>query len=585
MLAVETVMFAIQAGVKLYGALRKAYVDDTRDRSLILPLPRGNGVNEDSALNWFSGDPVGTRAAAKHPRIGQLLAAQTLSDDEKAELVEIYNVLFLEFVPQSGDQAGQRGQLSSDELGALLSVRQWAKGEAGASPSALQQVAGTIIGIAVDYFIATPNAVSQKHPQGRALYAFLKAIDSVDFANTPVNDIAGDLLIAVLDGVAAVPNLFSVGKNEQLLIENITKTLATSTKALLANAPTTEREDAGTWLNLIAKSLIKGGAETVLANPVRFLGVQEGAQAALVTQVGSVVTELVIGEDKVTFQRLLSGQGVESVVKSLLSALAKNPDLLRFENQGLKQLLLSLAEDLGKVEDLLSPDLFPELTRLILERSADNLDLLWSARSTSPSGHLLVLATKSVLKALSEKPPKGSTWKPSFTPEQILALAETVLDAVVDNPTWLENVPTAGAAPLSVVLSSVLAALRKRDPSVISAETGVSILRAAILASASRLSLLKMLPQTGKTAVEAALTMIFDIILGDTASAEAQWIFARNSALQALTALVLQQLAKVSVEQKHLQVLKQALEELMAGTLAPDLETFSITLGTRLMAA
>ena len=50
----ETILFAIKAGLRLYGAMRKAYVDGTRNRKLILPLPRSQGIDWDSAVSFFS---------------------------------------------------------------------------------------------------------------------------------------------------------------------------------------------------------------------------------------------------------------------------------------------------------------------------------------------------------------------------------------------------------------------------------------------------------------------------------------------------------------------------------------------------
>ncbi len=44
----QVIILAIQAALQLYGASRKAYVDGTRGRPLVLPLPRMEGVGWDS---------------------------------------------------------------------------------------------------------------------------------------------------------------------------------------------------------------------------------------------------------------------------------------------------------------------------------------------------------------------------------------------------------------------------------------------------------------------------------------------------------------------------------------------------------
>lgn len=51
-----------------------------------------------------------------------------------------------------------------------MTVRQWSQGELGDRPSALQRVAGTLVNIAVDYFVHTPGAISDKRPSDRVLH-------------------------------------------------------------------------------------------------------------------------------------------------------------------------------------------------------------------------------------------------------------------------------------------------------------------------------------------------------------------------------------------------------------------------------
>ncbi len=566
-LSPEIVFFAVEAGIKLYGGIRKAYVDNTRDRDLILPLPRTNGINEASVRNWFANSEPGQKVAGANPRVRVLLEKTSLDDRERSEFLDLYTAFNLDCAPQPDEQSAYRGQITADEVSALLTIRQWAKDEPGQPRSALQQVAGTLVNLAVGYFAAMPNAVSQKHPQGRALLSFFQAIDTVDFANTPVTEIAGDLLVGVLDGVGAHPEVFSVGKNEQLLIGNVTRSVAGSARELLKDAPSSEREESGRWLNVIAASMIRGAAETVLANPVRFLGVKNEAQGALVSQVGTVVTELLVGEDQVTFRRLLSTRGVQSLARSVLGSVAKNPDLLKIGNAGLKRLLVSLAGDLARVEDLLSPDLFPELARLVLEKSADNLDLIWRTDE-----NLLLAASRSVLKALSAPPPDGSTWKPALTPSQVLSIAETVLDEAIENPAWIENDVLASA------MEAMLASLRTRDPAKVSASTGVAILKAGLKAAALRSTLLKKAPAKRVTALQAAL----DVIL---AAAEGNWFLGRNSVLGRVAAIALEKLAQRGADAKHVRTLKTVLKELADGKLPLDVASFGEELDRRLAAA
>ncbi|MGH7162721.1 MAG: hypothetical protein ACREID_04495, partial [Planctomycetota bacterium] len=444
--AAETVFFMVRAALRLGSSLRRAYVDAARGRSLALPLPRAPGVRYDSARSWFLTDETGKRAARGHPRIGRLLALDPPNEDQKAELVDLYLVLYAERVPSAGEP---RGQLSEEELFGLLEARQWAEGEFGGPPTALQQVAGTLVETAVDYFSGTPGAVSTRRPEGRALLAFLRAIDDVSFTDTPVRELAGDLLVAVLDGVAAHPDLAA---GAEPFVARVARVLADSARAKLSpDAPTATRGEASAWLALVARALLKGGAEVVLENPARFLHVREGAEEDLVRHVGGALAELVIGEDAPRLRPLLSGAGLEKIARAALASVAKDPELLRTDHRGLQSILSALAGDLAELPGLFSRDLFPELARLVLEKSGEHLDLVWGKRHQSAGRHLLVTASRTLLRALSREPAPGATWRPRLSKERLLEVAEAVLDEVLDNPRWLvdeagEASDTLGAA-------------------------------------------------------------------------------------------------------------------------------------------
>ena len=582
----EMVMFAIQAALQLYGAGRRAYVDGTRGRALTLPLPRIPGVQFDSAFTWFTLEELGMEVVKRMPRLKRLLEGTTPAD--QAELIEVYLAIRAEVDPAWPDGTDARGQFSVEQISTLLEVRQWVRGETDKPPTALQQVAGTLINLAVDYFAHTPGAVSKERPAGRALLAFLSAIDDTDFANTAVTDIAGELMIAVLDSVAETPELAGGGKKEQALIASITKTMAASAKDHLKNAPTTERWEAATWLRLSTRALVKGGADAVLGNPVLFLDVKEGAESNVVSQVGKTVADLLIGEDRVTFRRLLSGEGLSAIVRSSLDAVAKNPELLKIGNEGLKNVLVAIAGDVAKTEGVLGPDLFPELARLVLEHSAENMDLLWGKEFATADRHLLVTASRSLLTSLAAPPPAGAKWTPRFTREQILQVAGTVFDEVVENPDWLVKRAGATSPPLGRAVEAMLASMRGLDGNRISADAGVAMLQAGLEAVALQLPLLNELPagsaDAGKVALTAALDAVFSELFRDGLGGAAQWRVARNSLVQGVVQVGLAELAKTGAGPDHISALRAAAKALADGGTPPDLTAFAADLQHRLAA-
>ncbi|MCK4794405.1 MAG: hypothetical protein KAV87_62330, partial [Desulfobacteraceae bacterium] len=232
-----------------------------------------------------------------------------------------------------------------------------------------------------------------------------------------------------------------------------------------------------------------------------------------------------------------------------------------------ENIIVVLAEDLSKLKEKISPDIFPEVVHLVLDKSADNLDLLWGKSFKRPRRHLLVTATYTLLKSIAKTPPQGSTWKPQFTPDQLIEVANAVFEEVVNNPAWLVDEAGNASGYLQAAVEAILEALHKVPGNRISAETGVKVLRTGMGAVALRLSLLDELPSTAeqpaKVAVSAALEAIFGEIFADGVGAYANWDLARNSTLQTLAEIALDKLAKFGATREEVEKLRQAVQELI----------------------
>ncbi len=577
---VEIVLFAIQAGVRLYAAGRKAYVEVVLGRPLILPLPSGPGINVASAHEFFTNDDAGCLIAAKEENsyLQKLLGPAgdgTLSAEGEQQLLHIYFSYLRELKPELFNQPGLRqvssGEPTGEEIVALMTVGQWSKGELGDHPSGLQILAGTLVNVAVDYFVYTPGAMSDKRPAGRALKTFLEAMDKIDFADIPPADIAGDLLIAVVDSVGANPELIGNTETEKKMVQNISTVLSLSAGKYLKEVPTEDRWRGSAWLQMIARAVIKGGVDTVLANPKAVLGVSD-AEADFVREVGKTVADLVIGEEKLKFEALLSGEGINTIVKSALQAAAKNPDIFRTDNQGLRNIITGVAGGLSSQANLLTGDVFPELARLVLEKSADNLDLLWPEGASEPARHLLITATGQLFHALSEGTVTQS-W-PTLTKDQLMRIVDVVFGEVVENPDWLlKKTELENDSALCVAVRAALAALQKRRDRL-SADTAVAVISEAVKASAVQLAFLRRLPpggaDAGKIAISAAIDAVFDSAFGDGATVDEKWSRARASTLVAMLEVTLDRLAKLGVEQKHIDVLRQEIGGLIDGRLTVE---------------
>lgn len=582
----DTALFAIQAGLRLYGSMRKAYSDSVRGRALVLPLPRAPGVQVDTAENWFLTSSPGMEIVEKTPRIRYLLEQANGAEARNAELVDLYRYFWSQVNPNHEGSEEARGALSREEMFALLAVRQWSDDEASHMATPLQAVTGTLVNIAIDYFLETPGVVSEERPAGRVLRAFFEALDETDFAAVPPKEIAAGLMIAVLDAVSAHPEVLGGGENEWKLTAGVSKSLAESATSFLQDATDKERRDAGIWLQLIGRAVFKGAAETILVEPGRYLKVKPGAESEVIAEIGKTMTGLLLGERQLEFRSLFSAEGLNKVAKSALGAVAQNPGILKVDNRGVENIIVALADDLSKLKGKISVDIFPEVVRLVLDKSADNLDLLWGKSYRKPQRHLLVTATGTLLKSLAKTPPSGSMWKPQFTPDQLLEVSDAVLDEVLDNPAWLIDEAGHASGHLQVAVEAILATLHKVPGNRISAETGIKVLRAGIHAVAHRLSLLDSLPaaaeQPAKIAISAALDAIFDEVFADGMGADAHWNLARNHTLRTLAEIGLDRLARHGATRDKIEKLRQAVRELVDGDRPFDADDFAIRLETLL---
>ena len=571
------VLWAIQAGVRLYAAGEKAYVEATLDRPLVLPLPSGPGISVASAHNFFKNDPQGILIADRdeNAHIRHLLIAAdagTLDPEGEETLKQIYKAYLLELQPDVFDRPVTTETPKGHEIVAIMTVRQWSKGQMGDHPSALQRIAGTVVNIAVDYFLYSPGSISLNRPTGRALKAYLDAIDSLDFSEAPPAEIAGELMLAIVDSIGVRPDLIGNTETEKQLIRNVSLCLSKSARAHLENVPTELRWAGSAWLQMIARAVIKGSTDTVLTDPNTILGLGE-PEANFISEVGATMADLVIGPDRLRFQTLLSGEGVNTVIKSALRAIGRNPGILKVDNQGLRSILNGVADGIAQQKNLLVEDLFPEITRVVLENSANNLDLIWPEESSDPDTHLLITATKQLFHALAEGTRK--TGWPTLTKSQIMNIVNDCVRETIENPEWLlEGAGLEGRSPLSVAVRASLDSLGQlRDP-LVSADTAAAVISAAISASALRLELLHELPpggaDAGKVAVRAAMDAVFEKARGDDLSAEEKWIRARNSSLIMALEVALDKLAKIGAEQRHIDVLRREIGGLIDGRLTAE---------------
>ena len=605
MVSPEVVFLAVQAGVRLYAGLRTAYIASVRDATLTLPLPRGlNAADPAVMAQWFL-DAAPRYRPLPQSALEALVAKakgdpDALNADEKAELSRAYNACWSDANPprlavgtSSVPQPGS--PITGPDYLVLAEVRQWAKGQPGAPPTGFQRVAGTLVEVAVFWFANQPGAISEKHPAGRALLSFLHGIEDVKFSEQAPADILDQVLVGVLETVAAEPRLIAGGRREEALVRNVAKSVAEALDARFKTPRTAgEEADAASWAQLVARAMLKAGADTVLADPPLFFGVDAGDESAIIKEVGSTFINLLVpadphARDQLALKSLVSGAGLETLVRAALRAVGEHPGVLGLgpDRKGLAALIADLAVTFSEAE--LPPSAaaaFPEVAELVLARSAAHLDAIWGGDRNDVGRNLLVLATRHTLEALAEV--AGGNRDPLFAKHQLIELFDAVLAEVVENPRWvtsrMDAVEESGV--LTAALEAALTALRGQKFTTLSGETRLGILKAALKAGGLQLALLREIPPGGQDAGKIALESVIDAVFAELTrgDADATWRLARSSALVVLFEVALNKLTAIPAGdpkmQARLDVLRAAVRRYAQGDVT--LEAFGELLASQL---
>lgn len=596
----ELVMFAIRSAIRLGQQTREAYVASTQGRELTLPLPNYNPSRSVAdAVAYFDGP--GREHVQESARLSRLLEKRhggaQLSPDEGTELMAFHDdYLLLDLTRANLIEPTKDGTLfTATELNALITIRQWRPGT-DPNPSVLKRFAGTFIELGIDYFVNVPGALNTESRHGRAVHAFLSGLESFDFPAEPLGNLPGRLFMAAVETVGDHSELLTGDVKVQELLRVITEALTKDVAARIQSIRAGGGSDSvlegrvAEWAELVFRSLLASGGPVVLADPKGFLGVKTAGESALVAHVGQAVLSLVLDQPEGRLDRVFGREGIESVLKAALTAVGKHPEILvRTNNAGLQKLLGEIAMQLGEYETLLSPSLLPQVTRLILEKTGDNLELLWPEMETDPRRHLLLTTAKTALSVLTKPPAPGDRWKPAFRRDNLVALSETVFDELIQNPGWLVQSAGKTNESLGLALEAGIAVLRARGDQRLSTKTGLEVLRAAIQAVALRSEFLDRLPAdvalAGKPVLAGALDAMLGTIFDPGLPANAGWRLGRADVVAGIVRIGLEELSRTGLTTKEIDRLRTFMAEqaaLIASGSAWDLPSFASSLRTAL---
>lgn len=435
----DAIIFAIHSALKLGNAFEKTYADSLKGKSIVLPLPAFNGTPNFTTAEKFFERGDGKPFVKKVERLKELqvLAEQGEAKLNKAQTEEYQNYYkdFFVFVNE------QRPKVSAADLVGIMRIRQW-NPSPGKKLRPLQMIAGTLVEIGIDYFNQVPGAIRSDSTYAGILRSFLSAVDGIDFANSDLKDaiikeVVPKLFVSVSETLDELTsNIKGDGKLQAFVhatSEGLTKDIYDRINAM---GTAGNQDEVIRWGQLVFTSLIKNSGTYVFSAPNQVFGAGQ-SESALIQSVGNTLMSAILDDNNsgVDLKNAFTVETLNNVVKSSLAVVAQYPSLVS-DKQGIKTIVVQVAETVAK-SGIQQPGLVPELVRMVLVSTAGNLNQLWNVKDDSAK-HLLVTTLQQLLLALSAGPPT-SPWRPKLTNQQILGIAETTFNEVVQNQGWIEN--------------------------------------------------------------------------------------------------------------------------------------------------
>ena len=458
-LAADAIVFSIHAAVKLGDNLRKAYVQSLRAKALFLPLPDIDiHPNQDTISIFFNDHPKYIDRLDDLSALHKKAKTSDLTEEEKKQYETFYNYSF-EVEEGSKDLPA----LSADGLISMFKIRQWEKGKA--PTTALQLVAGTLVEIGIDYFNNVPGALNPDSPKGKLIRQFLAAFDGISLADNPDlnktlnQELLPRLFTTVAESIGALSNEITGDKKVQALIQATAHGIAKDIFDKSKNFNENQQQEAIHWGQMLLGSMIRNAGTYVLSSPESILDTNDGV-SAIIQSGGLVLLDAIISADtgKVSIKNAITPQTLDQITKATLGVIAEHPEVISGE-RGIKEIIQSVAIA-AQENNIAERGYFPELARMVLEKSIGRLESMWLEKTDGRPEHLLVVAAAEVMKTLTKPPSDAERWSPKLSKTQLLGIAEELLDTVAHNPSWILD-KIKGQSALAVVMEATMGALQK----------------------------------------------------------------------------------------------------------------------------
>jgi hypothetical protein len=450
------VMFAIQAGVALGRKTYDVLVESTQAAPLLLPLGSLAGsVQEADAVLFFNRPENRALVEGGGPYHG--LSREQL-------------VVACATVRQVGDRLGDAGPSAAETIRALHAFDQHRRAFGPRSP--WQRIAGTVVEIGIDYFVANPQAMGRDSPSRRIVLAFLAGIRDVPFAEGDPVTVVGDTLLAGLRVLGDDATLVADDARLQALLGGVTASLAADLRTAASLGERQRRED---LFRRVTAGLLRGGADAVAGHVDLFVrGRGQGGDV-----VRSAVTGVLAGvRDR---DDLFSNEALAALVRTALGAVAGHATLLaddRLVRAVIERTVAALTADPARA--LFSTGSVEAVTRAALAAVADNVATL--VDPAAPARQAVAEALVAMGHGLASELAGGTPLRALLSTDQLVELTRLVLDAVARHPERLLRAEGGDArrTALAQVLGSLARALGREPTRLVTGSTFLALVRTAL---------------------------------------------------------------------------------------------------------
>lgn len=449
----ELILFAIQAGIRLAQAARKAYAEDAAMRGIVPPFPVI--INNPAGDAWnhalFVSDTESTRYDREFkPHVDNWDAADdAVSTTARRAVVMLY-------LQDLGDGRVEAPPASHELVAGVTAIKQWDDRERPyAHP--LQRVAGAIVEIAVDYFIDVPGALNENSKHGKLVKTFLTSLESINFQETHLDQIVVEIFAAAAKTLSEYPAAFGDDERTVAVIRSAMTGMTVEINGKLSDIlkdhpqgdPTAETKVLHVGQVMI-RSLLRNSGQALLEAPgVIDIG-DEGRNKLIHDLSGALLDQLLddtgpVGEYTIgeALRRPLSEQGIDRLVKNAIKIVSEYPDLTGITNEPVRDWMSHIFKDLYegyRDRSIFHEDLLPHVAFLVMDHGVRDLPILLNMKN----GHraLMVTASRSLIEHLVIK---GAGNLPQLrfdlTLEDGKAVFEQTLTALAQNPHWLSGDP------------------------------------------------------------------------------------------------------------------------------------------------